>query len=121
MNAYSNSIALLKDEKKYDEVLALLSEAKGKIESSGDSYARYAGEVHDLVGFAPDFPRDKARTLLPHTIALIDQSLAKYGPTEKLLRVKGMLLREQAEIEPDPARQSALEAESRKTVPELDP
>ena len=120
MSAYSSSIALLKDAKKYDDVLALLSEAKGKIESSGDSYAHYAGEVHDLVVFAPDFPRDKASRLLPETIALIDQSLAKYGRTEKLLRVKGMLLRAQAEIEPDPARQSALEAESRKTFEELD-
>ena len=118
--SYVRLLGLLKDGKKYDEALALLAEAKSAIEPSGDSYAGYAGWVHDLVGFTPDFPRDKARTLLPDTIALIDQSLARYGRTEKLLRVKGMLLREQAEIEPDPARQSALEAESRKTFAELD-
>ena len=104
----------------YDEVLALLSEAKNNIEASADNYYAYASRVHDLVGFAPDFPRDKARTLLPDTVALIDQSLAKYGRTENLIRVKGMLLREQAEIEPDPARQSALQAASQKTFEELD-
>lgn len=120
MAAYSSSIALLKEGKKYDDVVALLSEAKGKIEPSEDSYARYAGEVHDLVEFAPDFPRDKASKLLPETVALIDQSLAKYGRTVKLVRVKGMLLRAQAGIEPDPGRKSALEAESQKTFDELD-
>ena len=67
-----------------------------------------------------DFPRDKASKLLPETVALVDQSLAKFGHTEKLLRVKGMLLRAQAGIEPDPARKSALEAESLKTFDELD-
>jgi tetratricopeptide (TPR) repeat protein len=120
INAYSNSIVLLKDAKKYDELLALLSEAKGKIEPSADSYASYAGDVHDLVGFTADFPRDKASTLLNDTVALIDQSLTKYGRTEKLVRIKGMLLRVQAESEPDKTRQAALEAESRKTFDELD-
>jgi tetratricopeptide (TPR) repeat protein len=119
-NSYVRLLEFLKAGKKHDEMLALLSEAKGAIEPSGDNYASYAGWVHDLVGFTPDFPRDKARTLLPDAVALIDQSLAKYGRTVKLVRVKGMLLREQAEIEPDPARQSALEAESRKTFDELD-
>ena len=120
MMAYATLLGLLEQAKKYDEVLALLSEANNNIEASADNYYAYASRVHDLVGFAPDFPRDKVGTLLPDTVALIDQSLAKYGRTENLIRVKGMLLREQAEIEPDPARQSALQAASQKTFEELD-
>ena len=59
--------------------MGLLSEAKSTVEASADNYYSYAARVHDLVGFAPDFPRDNARALLPDTVALIDQSLAKYG------------------------------------------
>ncbi|HUR32487.1 MAG TPA: hypothetical protein VM032_01745 [Vicinamibacterales bacterium] len=118
--SYLTLVDLLKESKKYDEVLAVLTDARTHITQDGDSLARYAGIVHDLVAFNPDFPRDKAQPLLAETVALIDQSLGKDGRTANLVRARGMLLRVQGEVEPDPARQAALGDESRKTFEELD-
>lgn len=120
ITSYYAAITLLTEAKKYDEAVAVLAQAKGAIEATGDTVARYGVIVHDLVAFSTDFPRETGRTLLAETAALIEQSLSKYGRTEKLLRTKGMLLRAQAGVEPDSARQRVLGDESQRTFDELD-
>jgi tetratricopeptide (TPR) repeat protein len=120
ITSYYAAITLLTEAKKYDEVVAVLAQAKGAIEPQADAWARYGGIVHDLVALSPDFPRETGRTLLAETAALIEQSLSKYGRTENLLRTKGMVLRAQAGVEPDRARQRALGHESQPTFDELD-
>jgi tetratricopeptide (TPR) repeat protein len=118
-----NHVALvnaLKNARKFDELAATLARARSEMKADADAVTGYGGMVHDVVLFTPDFPRDSGRQLLADAVALGDEALGRYGRTEGLLRTKGMLLRGQAELEPDSARQQALMQESRRTFDELD-
>jgi tetratricopeptide (TPR) repeat protein len=120
VNSYSTLLHLHKQAHQYDEAASLLAEAKSAMDATEDAAVTYGGMVHDLVAFAPDFPPSTGRRMIVETNEFMDQALKKYGRTERLLRVKGSLLRAQAGVETDAARQKALTDESEKTFAEMD-
>lgn len=119
INSYKPLADLHKDARQYDDAVKLLTEAKTAMETTEDAWVSYGGMVNDLVALAPDFPHATGRALSADASAEIDKALTKYGRTERLLRTKGMLLKAQAQHEPDAARQRALEAESDRAFDEM--
>jgi tetratricopeptide (TPR) repeat protein len=119
-SSYTTPIFLLKEARKYDEALAMLAQMKAAVEPTAEAVARYAGQLHDLVVLAPDFPVETARRVLAEAVPYVEQALSKYGRTDKTLRAKGYLLKAQATIEADPVRQRALMAESDRTFDEME-
>lgn len=117
---YSNLVRVLEEARKYDELAAVFDQARTAMATDADSVSTYGGMVHDLVVFSDGFPRDTGSSLLADAVTLGDQALATHGRTEKLLRTRGMLLRAQAGLEPDRARQRALSEASQAAFDELD-
>ena len=117
---YQALVNVLKEARKFDGVAATFQQARSAIGDDADTVATYGGLAHDVVAFTPDFPRDSGRRLLADAAALTAKALSAHGNGESLLRTKGMLLRAQAGLEPDAARQRALSEESQRTFAELD-
>lgn len=120
VNAYSALLHLQGKAKQFADAAALLSEAKAKMEPTEDNAMTYGGMVHDLVATTEGFPPDMGRRLLPEGVTVVDEALKKYGRTEKLLRTKGALLRAQADIETDPAKEKQLREESGRVFDEME-
>jgi tetratricopeptide (TPR) repeat protein len=120
VNSYSHLIQILKEARRFEALTAAVDEARRAMADDAENVERYGGMVHDLVLFTPDFPKDVGRTMVAEAVARNEQAVASHGRTEDLLRMKGMLLRAQAQLEPDPARQQTLEAASRAAFDELD-
>jgi tetratricopeptide (TPR) repeat protein len=117
---YQPLITVLTDAKRYQDVVPVFDEIRANAIVDAKSTARYGGMVHDLVLFTEGFPRDTARPLLAGAVALNEEALATDARSLDLVRNKGMLLRAQAQTEPDPARQRALSDQSRAAFAELD-
>jgi tetratricopeptide (TPR) repeat protein len=117
---YQALVNVLKEARKFDGVAATFQQARSAIGDDAETVSTYGGLAHDVVAFTPDFPRDSGRRLLADAAALTAKALSVHGNGESLLRTKGMLLRAQAGLEPDAARQRALSEESQRTFAELD-
>ncbi len=107
INTYSSLVTVFKSNKRYDEAMALLAEAKRAMTPTVDALSSYAYSASELA-VAEGFPREAARSVLADTLTMIDDALTKQGRIEKLLYNKVTLLQAQADLETDPARERAL-------------
>jgi tetratricopeptide (TPR) repeat protein len=117
---HEHLVKVLAEARRYPELVKAFDEARANGVVDAKTTAKYGGLVHDVAVFTEGFPADTARPLLAGALALNEQELGRDATNMALLNNKGMLLRAQANIESDPARQRALLEQSKAAFDEHD-